>query len=152
MQEKDRRAVVSLGAFLALALACVGFLALKMGDLSPFGDGRYTLRARFVSASGLHPGSHVELAGVRVGEVSRIVLDPERYLAEVFMRLDPSVALQSDAIASIRSAGIIGDKFVKLAPGGSDELLSDGGEITETEPSINLEELIGKYVFEGHDK
>lgn len=152
MQRYGRTQAIALGAFLFTGLGCLGFLALKMGDFRLFDDGRYNLRAQFVSASGLRAGAHVELAGVRIGQVSKIALEPERSLAEVVMRIDPNVAVQDDAIASIRTAGIIGEKFVKISPGGSDVTLTEGMEILETEPSINLEELISKYVFESSDK
>lgn len=149
MNASDRRAAFGTGAFLIVGLACVGYLAVRMGDVGLLGDDRYTLRARFVSASGLRPGAPVELAGVRVGEVGAIRLDAEHYQADVSLRLERTVRLQEDAIASIRTAGIIGEKFVKLSPGGSEVYLRPGAEILETEPSINLEELISKYVFEG---
>jgi len=87
----------------------------------------------------------------RVGLVDKIEFDPDDYLAVVTMGIDNYVHIQEDAIASIRTAGIIGDKYIKITPGGL-EYLEPGGEITETEPSINLEELISKYVFESGDK
>jgi len=90
----------------------------------------------------------VEIAGVRKGVVSRVTFDPATYEAVVHLSLDPDVRLQADTIASIRTAGLVGDRFVKLSPGGDIEMLQDGGEITETEPAISLEELLGKYIFE----
>lgn len=149
MSESDRNTALGVGVFMIVGLACVGYLALRMGGVGLPGDERYILRARFVSASGLRPGAPVELAGVRVGEVAGIRFVPELYQAEVSLRVEPQVRLQEDAIASIRTAGIIGEKFVKLSPGGAERYLEPGAEILETEPSINLEELISKYVFEG---
>ena len=89
----------------------------------------------------------IEAAGVRVGTIDSIVFDPEEYLAIVYMAIDKDVPVQKDAVASIRTAGIIGDKFIKITPGGGEALLP-GKEVYETEPSINLEELISKYIFE----
>jgi phospholipid/cholesterol/gamma-HCH transport system substrate-binding protein len=83
-----------------------------------------------------------------VGKVEKIALDPETQEAKVWLQIDEGVAVQEDAIASIRTAGIIGDKFVKISPGGSDELLGDGDEIIETESAINIEELVSKYMFD----
>lgn len=131
-----------------LGIACLVYLAVRLGDVDLFGNERYALDARFVSSSGLKPGAFVEVGGVRVGKVADIRLDPATYESVVRLELEPSVRLQDDAIASIRTEGIIGDKFVKITPGGSDELLAPGDTIFETESSISLEELISKYIFE----
>jgi phospholipid/cholesterol/gamma-HCH transport system substrate-binding protein len=137
-----------VGLFLLAGFACFSYLAVKMGDLKVFRNETYPVSARFTSISGLKEGSVVELAGVNVGKVSRIELDPGDYEAIVHLDVDKSVKLQDDSIASIRTAGIIGDKFVKLTPGGSDIILGPGDEIEETESSISLEELVSKYIFD----
>ena len=142
---------LSVGLFLAIGIAALVFLAVRLGDFEPFGSDRYALDARFVSSSGLKPGAFVEVGGVRVGKVTAINLDPKSYESVVKLELDPNVELQDDAIASIRTEGIIGDKFVKITPGGSDVILVPGDEILETESSISLEELISKYIFESDD-
>jgi len=138
-----------VGLFLLAGFACFSYLAIKMGDIKMFSNETYGVTARFTSISGLKEGSVVELAGVNVGKVSRIELDPGDYEAIVHLDVDKSVKLQDDAIASVRTAGIIGDKFIKLTPGGSDIILGAGDEIEETESSISLEELVSKYIFEG---
>lgn len=138
-----------VGLFLLVGFACFSYLAIKMGDIKMFNNETYDVTARFTSISGLKQGSVVELAGVNVGRVSRIELDPADYEAVVHLDVDKSVKLQDDAIASVRTAGIIGDKYIKLTPGGSDILLGAGDEIEETESSISLEELVSKYIFEG---
>lgn len=140
-------AELSVGLFVLLGLACVAYLSLQLGDLDLRHD-RRQITARFTSASGLREGAYVEVGGVRAGAVRKITLDPETYEAMVEMHLDSGVRLQTDTIASIRTAGLIGDKFIKLAPGGDDEIIAPGGEILETEPSTSLEELISKYIFE----
>jgi phospholipid/cholesterol/gamma-HCH transport system substrate-binding protein len=137
-----------VGLFLLAGFASFSYLAIKMGDLKVFQNETYPVSARFTSISGLKEGSVVELAGVYVGKVSRIELDPGDYEAVVHMDIDKSVELQDDSIASIRTAGIIGDKFIKLTPGGSDITLGPGDEIEETEASISLEELVSKYIFD----
>lgn len=139
----------SVGAFVLLGTACLAWLALQLGDFALGSNHSRQVFARFSSVSGLRTGAHVEVAGVRAGYVHRITLDAARYEAVVEMRLDPAVRLQADTIASIRTAGLIGDRFVKLSPGGDDALIPPGGEIVETEPAISLEELISKYIFEG---
>ena len=90
----------------------------------------------------------MEVAGVIVGKVQDISLDAEEYESIVEISIPNDVKLQEDTIASVRSTGIIGGKFIKVSPGGSDELLQAGDEITETESSVSLEELISKYIFE----
>ncbi len=139
---------IATGAFLLFGLACLATLALKLGEFAEVPAGGLKLSARFVSASGLRAGAPVEVGGVRAGVVERIELDPHTYEAVVFMRFSPEVQLQADTMASIRSAGLIGEKFLKISPGGDTQLLVSGDEITETESSVNLEELIGKYIFE----
>ncbi|MGD2137060.1 MAG: outer membrane lipid asymmetry maintenance protein MlaD [Gammaproteobacteria bacterium] len=138
-----------VGLFLLAGFASFAYIAVKMGDLEMFRDETYRVTARFLSISGLKEGAAIELAGVNVGKVSKIELDPGEYEAVVHLDVDKQVELQDDTIASIRTAGIIGDKFIKLTPGGSDILLEEGDEIEETESSISIEELISKYIFEG---
>lgn len=142
---------LSVGFFIILGVACLTFLAVKMGDLGVIDAESYPVRARFTSISGLKEGAFVEVAGVRVGRVTAIELDTEKYAAEVTMAIDNSVRLQEDAIASVRSTGIIGDKFVKITPGGSDVYLEPGETLLDTESSISLEELISKYIFQSKE-
>jgi len=94
-------------------------------------------------------GAALELAGVVVGKVTKIELDEEEYEATVYMDVRKTVQLSDDSIASIRTSGIIGDKFIKLTPGGSEIMLESGDMIEETEASISIEELVSKYIFEG---
>lgn len=137
-----------VGLFMIAGILSFGYLAIELGGVSLSKDDHYTLRARFVSASGLKAGADIELAGVVVGQVIEIDFDPEEYEADVALAIPRNIRLQEDAIASIRSAGIIGGKFIKITPGGSDKLLIEGDEIVETESSISLEELISKYIFD----
>lgn len=139
---------VGVGLLMLAGLAALAFLALQLGDWrSPLAR-HYELSARFASTSGLRAGAFVEIAGVRVGQVTAIELDPGAFEAVVRMRLNEGIALPSDAIASIRTTGLIGEKYVKITPGGADDLLPPGGEIVDTESSISIEELISKYIFE----
>jgi phospholipid/cholesterol/gamma-HCH transport system substrate-binding protein len=135
------------GLFVVLGIAAFTYAAVNIGGVSFRDPPSYTLKARFTSSSGLRTGNIIEAAGVRVGTVSAIEFDPDSYEAIVSLRIDEGVPVQEDAIASIRTQGIIGEKYIKLTPGGFDELLAEGGEITETESSISLEDLISKYIF-----
>ena len=139
---------IIVGSFLLAGFISFSWLAVKMGDIDPFANETYPVTARFTSISGLKEGSTIELAGVVVGKVSRIELDAGEYEAVVHLNIDKAVELTDDSIASIRTSGIIGDKFIKLTPGGSDILLEAGDEIDETESAISLEELVSKYIFE----
>ena len=137
-----------VGMFLLAGFVSFSWLAVKMGDINPFAEETYPVTARFTSISGLKEGSAIELAGVIVGKVRDIELDTGDYEAVVHLDIDKRVELQDDTIASIRTAGIIGDKFIKLTPGGSEIILGAGDEIEETEPAISLEELVSKYIFD----
>jgi len=137
-----------VGVFLLAGFISFSWLAVKMGDINPFANETYPVTARFTSISGLKEGSTIELAGVVVGKVSGIELDTGDYEAVVHLNIDKQIELQDDSIASIRTAGIIGDKYIKLSPGGSDIILEAGDEIEETEPAISLEELVSKYIFD----
>lgn len=137
-----------VGLFLLAGFASFSWLAIKMGDISFFMEESYPVTARFISISGLKEGAVVELAGVKVGKVSSISLDGSEYEAVVELDISDEVKLQDDSIASIRTAGIIGDRYIKLTPGGSEDYLTPGGEIVETESSISLEELVSKYLFD----
>jgi phospholipid/cholesterol/gamma-HCH transport system substrate-binding protein len=135
-----------VGLLLILGLICLAYLSVKLGDVNIFGSQQYTIKARFANISGLKEGAMIEIAGVEVGKVSKIHLDD--YEAIVEFMINPDINLQDDSIASIRTQGIIGDKYVKIMPGGAEEFIKPDGEITETESSIELEELVSKYIFE----
>jgi len=137
-----------VGLFMIAGFVCFAWMAVKLGDVNLFGHDSYTVKAHFGSISGLKEGATVEIAGVRVGKVSSIDLEQEYYEAVVEMEIDNGVKLQEDAIASIRTAGIIGDRYVSITPGGAEEMVGEGGELFETESAINLEELVSKYIFE----
>lgn len=137
-----------VGMFLVAGFLAFGYLAVKLGGVQVFGGDAYPLQARFGSVSGLQTGAVVEIAGVRVGRVTGIRLNGDDYDAVVDLAIDRGVKLQIDSIASIRTAGIIGNRYVSIAPGGDEEYLEPGGEIEETESAINLEELVSKYIFE----
>jgi phospholipid/cholesterol/gamma-HCH transport system substrate-binding protein len=135
-----------VGLFLIAGLLCLAYLSIKLGDLNVFGKKEYVVKARFSNIAGLKEGSDVEIAGVKIGKVSKIYLD--NYQAIVELLIKPDVKIQDDSIATIRTQGIIGDKYVKIMPGASDEYIKPNGTISETESSIELEELVSKYIFE----
>ena len=136
-----------VGLFLLLGIAAIVYLSVVISGVSGFGSSGYRLLAKFENSSGLKKGAFVEIAGVRVGRVDSVSLDPKTQESAVWLEIDHGVEVQEDSSASIRTAGIIGDKFVKISTGASYDLLVDGDEIIETEPAISIEELISKYIF-----
>ncbi len=140
---------IAVGIFFFIGILCVGYLTIKLGKMEIIGDEHYYLEAEFESVTGLKEGSRVELAGVPIGKVAAIQLEPNRQMARVLLKIQRQVELTDDVIASVKTAGLIGDKFIKLSPGGSDVPLQDGDIITDTESALDLEELISKYVFGG---
>ena len=137
-----------VGLFLLAGFASFAYISIKMGDIKMFMDESYPVTARFSSIRGLKEGAVFELAGVKVGKVSKIELAEGEYEAVVHLDINKAVQLTDDSIASIRTSGIIGDRFIKLTPGGSDIYVEPGGQIEETESSISLEELVSKYIFD----
>lgn len=137
----------AVGIFVIIGIICVGYLTIKLGKMEWIGQDYYSIRARFMDSSGLKKGSQVELAGVQIGTVDDIRLDQERMMAVVTMKIEKDLKLSEDSIASIKTSGIIGDKYVKISPGGSEEMLEPGDMIIETESALDLEEMVSKYVF-----
>ena len=133
-----------VGIFVAIGLVCLGYLSIKLGKLEVVGGNLYEVEAEFDSASGLKPGATVEIAGVEVGRIKAITLKDDR--AAVRMRIQDGVKLYSDTIASVKTRGIIGEKFVGLSPGGAGDELKDGGKIRDTESGLDLEELLGQFI------
>ena len=135
---------LAVGVFVLLGMACLAYLAINLGKMEVFGEG-YQVFAVFDNVSGLKTGASVEIAGVDVGQVNSIQLTP-MYQARVGLKLRQGVKVHDDAIASVRTKGIIGDKFVKLSPGNSEKIIPVGGKIINTESGIDLEELLGSYI------
>ncbi len=134
------------GLFIVFGLFCFSYVALSLGGLRIFGDSRYILYADFQSTSGIKPGAVVEIAGVQVGNATDLVLKDNR--ARLVLRINKDVKVPVDSIAAIRTRGLIGEKFVKITPGGDNELLKAGQEISETESVVDLEEMIGKFIYD----
>ena len=133
-----------VGVFVLVGLACLAYLALHLGKMEVFGSG-YRVVANFDNISGLKSGAAVEVAGGEVGRVESIKLTRQDQ-AKLVMHINPGVKIYDDAIASIRTKGIIGDKFVKLSPGSSGKPIPNGGKIRDTEGAVEWEELISKYI------
>ena len=137
----------AIGIFVLVGLFCVGYMTVKLGKVSIFGDTSYPLVARFTSVSGLRVGSGVAMFGIEIGRVERLAMDQEKQMAMVELQIQKGVKIYDDAIASIRTEGLIGDRYVSIDPGGGGDVLKPGGIIIETQPPVDISELIGKYAF-----
>lgn len=138
------RTEIIVGFFVLIGILCLGYLAIKLGKLELLGSGGYSVYADFSSVAGLKLGDPVEIAGVKIGRVEAMGLADDR--ARLQLRIEDNVKLQEDVIASVRSRGLIGDKFVLLAPGASDKIIPPRGRIRETESPPDITDLIGKLV------
>jgi phospholipid/cholesterol/gamma-HCH transport system substrate-binding protein len=138
------RTEIIVGLFVLVGIACLGYLAIKLGKLEVLGGTGYPLYADFSSVAGLKVGDSVEVAGVKIGRVEAMGLADDR--ARLQLRIQDNVKVQEDAIASVRARGLIGDKFILITPGASDKLIPPGGRIRETDSPPDLPDLIGKIV------
>jgi len=136
---------LAVGIFLLAGIFSLGYLSVKLGKLEVLGRKGYEVHAVFSNSGGLKPGSGIVIAGVDVGQVKSIRL--KDYQAQVVMNLPSDVKIQEDAIASIKTKGLIGEKYIEITPGGSEKAIEPGGKIRETQPSVDLEELLSKYIF-----
>jgi phospholipid/cholesterol/gamma-HCH transport system substrate-binding protein len=141
----NRRVELSVGFFLLVGLVCMAYLSLKLGQIRLWGDSDYLVQATFSTVNGLKAKASVTMAGVNIGRVERIQLKGGSAL--VMMRINKDVKLEEDVIASVKTNGIIGDKYIAISPGASDAYIQKGGKIVDTQPPLDLEELIGKFVF-----
>lgn len=140
----QNRTEIIVGIFVLVGIVCLSYLAIRLGKLELLGNTGYVVYADFASVAGLKVGDPVEIAGVKIGKVESITLADDR--ARLGLRVNPEVKLQEDVIASVRARGLIGDKFVLLTPGASDQLLRAGNKIRETESPPDLPDLLGKVV------
>jgi len=136
---------LTVGLFIIAGILCLGYLSIKLGKMEVIGEKGYEVNTLFSNAGGLKVGSSVVIAGVDVGRVKSITLD--NYQARVVLNFPTALKIREDAIASIKTKGLIGEKYVEITPGGSEKIIEPGGRIRETQPAIDIEELISKFVF-----
>jgi len=136
-----------VGIFALVGLLCVGYLFIVLGEVNLIRDKRYPVFAYFSSVSGLKQGARVEMVGVEIGTVSGISIDKKRLVAKVEFRIDKSIVLTEDSIASVKTSGIIGQKYIEISPGGSDITLEPGEEIYNTEASLDVESLVRIFIL-----
>ena len=139
------RVNIAVGLFVLVGILALAYLSIQLGRVTFFGGGGYVVTADFPSVGGLKAGSTVEIAGVEIGRVESIALAD--YQARVTLRISSGVKLQEDSIASIKTKGLIGEKYLRISPGGSDRLIGPNGRIREVEAPVDFEELLSKYIF-----
>ncbi len=149
---KQSKLELLVGAFVLLGLAAVAWLTVKLGSGSMVGGSTYQIEARFSNASGLNTGGTVLVAGVPVGRVENIRVEPSDFSAIVTLSVLSDLHLPTDSMASIKTTGLIGDKYISLSPGADEAFLQPGARIIMTESAVDIESLIGKMAFGSVDK
>ena len=147
-QEEEMRKFdleLSLGVFILAGILCLAYLSIKLAKMEVIGGEGYELVATFADVGGLKEGSSVVIAGVDIGRVRSVKM--EDYEARIVLLLPKGLKVQEDAIAAVKTKGLIGEKFIQITPGGSDRILKPGERIRETQPAIDMEALISNFVF-----
>lgn len=142
----------AVGLFMVVGLLLIAYMAVKLGQVSLFGDDAYAINARFQKVTGLRAGNPVTMFGLRVGSVSQLEIDQDNQMAIVRMKIKKGIRIYEDAIAAIKTEGLIGDKYVDIDAGGGLDLLSPGSTIVDTVSPVDVGDLIGKFAFGSVDE
>ncbi|MCJ2165868.1 MULTISPECIES: outer membrane lipid asymmetry maintenance protein MlaD [unclassified Pseudodesulfovibrio] len=137
----------AVGIFVIMGLLAVVYMSVKLGNVQLFSDKYYMIKADFTDISGLKVNAPVQMYGVEIGFVGEIALDQKKSVASVSLMIAKEVELTDDAIAAIKTNGLIGDKYVKIAPGGVGDPVKPGDTLFDTQPAIDLEDMISKFAF-----
>jgi phospholipid/cholesterol/gamma-HCH transport system substrate-binding protein len=149
MQLKKETAV---GIFVLVGILAIAYMSIQLGNVQLFSDKYYPVNANFTDISGLKVNAPVQMFGVKIGYVETIGLNQEKGVAAVRMLIEKEIKLTDDAIVSVKTNGLIGDKFLKIAPGGLGDPIGPGDTLFDTNPAIILEDLISKFAFGSVDK
>ncbi|WP_158743213.1 outer membrane lipid asymmetry maintenance protein MlaD [Acidisphaera sp. L21] len=142
-----RRSAAEIAAGAVVLLVAVGFLSYAVANTGRTGLGGYSLHAAFDNVGGISSGADVRIAGLKVGSVTNLQIDPKSYQAVATFTVQSDIKLSSDSSATIATGGLLGGNFISLATGGDEKMLADGGTITVTQSAVNLEDLLGKFIF-----
>jgi phospholipid/cholesterol/gamma-HCH transport system substrate-binding protein len=145
MKKYSKETVV--GIFVVIGLVCIGYMTVKLGNVGFLGENTYSLYAKFNTVTGLRVGNPVDMLGLEIGRVEKFTIDQENQVVKVQFKINKGIEIYDDAIASIKTEGLIGDKYVSIDPGGGGELLADGGTITDTNSPTDIMDLVSKYAF-----
>ena len=143
----QKRTEFAVGLFILAGILAILYLAIQIGSSRILGSDSMVVEARFSNIGGLNEGSNIMIAGVKVGVVGNIRLDTESLVAMVELKLKNDLVIYDDAIASIKTNGLIGDKYVALDPGGGGLELEEGEPIVDTESALDIESLISRFAF-----
>jgi phospholipid/cholesterol/gamma-HCH transport system substrate-binding protein len=147
MKKYSQETVV--GIFVVIGLFAIAYMTVTLGNVGFLGEKTYTLYAKFSTVTGLRVGNPVNMLGLEIGRVASFTMDQENQVAVVKLEIDKDIQIYDDAIASIKTEGLIGDKFISIDAGGGGDLLEDGDNITDTESPTDIMELVSKYAFGG---
>jgi phospholipid/cholesterol/gamma-HCH transport system substrate-binding protein len=136
-----------VGIFVVIGLLCIGYMTVKLGNVGFFGDNTYSLFAKFNTVTGLREGNPVNMLGLEIGKVEKFTLDQENQQVMVEFKINKGIEIYDDAIASVKTEGLIGDKYVAVDPGGGGDLLANGDSITDTNSPTDIMDLVSKYAF-----
>ena len=142
-----RRSVTELAAGAVVLLVAAGFLFYAVANTGRGAVGGYTLHAAFDNIGGISSGADVRIAGLKVGSVTGLSIDPKSYQAVATFTVQSDIKLSDDSSATVATGGLLGGNFISLAPGGDEKVLVNGGTITITQSAVNLEDLLGKFIF-----
>jgi len=145
MRKYSKETVV--GIFVVIGLLCIAYMAVKLGNVGFIGENAYSLYGKFNTVTGLRVGNPVNMLGLEVGRVEKFTMDQENQQVVVEFKINKGIEVYDDAIASIKTEGLIGDKFVAIDPGGGGDLLKNGDTITDTNSPTDIMDLISKYAF-----
>lgn len=143
----SRKLEFGVGLFVLVGVIAVAYLAIRIGGGRVVSPDTYAITARFTNASGLKAGSSVRIAGVTIGDVTKVSLKPDDMVALVAFRVPSDLKLDDDTVASIKSSGLIGEKFISLKPGASGVPIKPGDLIIDTESAVDLEDIISRFAF-----
>jgi len=142
----------TVGVFIVIGLLLVAYMTIKLGNVTLFGDDTYLINARFQKVTGLRTGNPVTMFGLRIGQVEALTIDQKNQMAVVQLKIRKGINIYEDAIAAIKTEGLIGDKYVDIDAGGGLDLLAPGGTIIDTVSPVDMGDIIGKYAFGSVEK
>jgi phospholipid/cholesterol/gamma-HCH transport system substrate-binding protein len=145
MKKYSKETVV--GIFVVIGLFCIAYMTVKLGNVGFIGENTYSLIGKFTSVTGLRTGNPVNMLGLEIGRVENFTMDQENQQVVVEFKINKGIEIFDDAIASIKTEGLIGDKYVAIDPGGGGDLLADGDTITDTNSPTDIMDLVSKYAF-----
>jgi phospholipid/cholesterol/gamma-HCH transport system substrate-binding protein len=145
MKKYSKETVV--GIFVVIGLLCIGYMTIKLGNVGFLGENSYSLYGKFTSVTGLRTGNPVNMLGLEIGRVEKFTMDQENQQVVVEFKINNGIEIFDDAIASIKTEGLIGDKYVSIDPGGGGDLLANGDTITDTNSPTDIMDLVSKYAF-----